>query len=55
MMYECIKPTQYVKSHSNDYLNHRGNRYFIITWYAGRVEITKANYERLEQGGMQVK
>ena len=53
-MYECIKPTQYVKEHESDYLIFKGNRFYIHTYYAGVVEITKEAFEKLEQQGMEV-
>lgn len=54
-MYQCIKPTQYVKEDENDYLLFKGNRYYIQTRYAGVVEITKEDFEKLEERGMKVK
>ena len=54
-MYECIKPTQYVKEDESDFLIFKGNRFYIKTKYAGVVEITKATYEKLEQQGMEVR
>lgn len=55
MMYECIKPTQYVKEHDRDYLIFKGDRFYINTYYAGVVEITKETFEKLEQRGMEVR
>jgi hypothetical protein len=54
-MYSTIKPTQYVKEHKSDYLIFKGNRFYIHTYYAGVVEITKKEFERLENGGMEVR
>lgn len=54
-MYECINPTQYVKEHVNDYLVFKGNKFYVQTQYAGLVEISKSEYERLEQRGMEVR
>ena len=52
-MYECIRPTQFVKEHKNDYLIFKGNRFFIRTYYAGVVETTKEYYNKLKEKGME--
>ena len=54
-MYECIKPTQYVKEDKSDYLIFKGNRWYIHTKYAGVCEITKETFEKLERQGMEVR
>lgn len=54
-MYECIKPTQYIKEHEDDYLIFKGNRWYVHTYYGGVVEITKETFEKLEQRGMEVR
>ena len=55
IMYSCIRPTQYVREHYNDYLIFKGNRFYIHTRFAGVVEITKEEYERLEKQGMEIR
>ena len=54
-MYSCIKPTQYVREHKSDYLIFKGNRFYIKTYYAGVVEITKEYFEKLKEKGMEVR
>lgn len=55
IMYECVKPYQFVKEDQDDYLLVVGSQYYIQTKYAGRVEITKEYFEKLEKRGMEVK
>ena len=54
-MYQTIKPYGFVKEHDRDYLIFKGDRYYIHTYYAGVVEITKETFEKLEQRGMEVR
>ena len=54
-MHECIKPYQFVKEDSSDYLIFKGNRYYIHTKYAGVVEVEKEYFEKLEKQGVRVK
>lgn len=54
-MYSCIKPTEYVKEHEDDYLIFKGNRFYLMTHYAGVVEISKEEYERLEKKGYEIR
>lgn len=51
-MYAGIKPRQYVSTHKSDYLLSRSGKYYIQTFYGGRVEITKEYYEALKEKGM---
>lgn len=44
-----------VKEHQNDYLIFKGNRYYIHTYYAGVVEITKETFEKLKEQGMEIR
>ena len=55
MMYECIKPLQFVKSHERDYLIFKGDRFYINTYYAGIVEITKTTFEKLKDKGWEIR
>ena len=55
IMYECIKPTQYIKEHEKDFLIFKGNRWYVSTYYGGIAEITKETFEKLEQRGMEVR
>ena len=54
-MYECIKPLQFVKSHERDYLIFKGDRFYINTYYAGIVEITKTTFEKLKDKGWEIR
>lgn len=46
-MYECIKPTQYIKEHEDDFLIFKGNRWYVHTYYGGVAEITKETFDKL--------
>lgn len=47
-MYSAIKPcTQYIKEHPTDYMYIKNGRYYLHTHYAGTVEITENEYNRL--------
>ena len=54
-MYSCIRPTQFIKEHENDYLIFKGNRFYIYTVYGGVAEISKETFEKLERKGLEVR
>lgn len=54
-MYECRNPYQFVKEHESDYLIFKGDKFYIKTYYAGVVEISKETFEKLEERGWEVR
>lgn len=52
IMYSCIRPFQFVKTHKEDYLFKVGGNFYIQSKYAGRVEVSEEEYERLKGQGM---
>ena len=55
IMYSAIKPcTQYIKEHPTDYMYIKNGRYYLHTHYAGTVEITENEYNRLV-GSVEIK
>lgn len=51
-MYNCIRPFQFVKTHKEDYLFKVGGNFYVQSKYAGRVEVSEEEYERLKGQGM---
>ena len=51
-MYSGIRPFQFVKTHKEDYLFKVGGNFYIQSKYAGRVEVSEEEYERLKGQGM---
>ena len=54
-MYQCVKPYQFVKESSKDYLVEKIGKYYVNTIYAGLVEIEKDEFERLKKRGLRVR
>ena len=54
-MYSAIRPTtQYIREHPTDYMYIKNGKYYLRTKYAGLVEISQQEWERL-QGQVEIR
>ena len=55
-MYECIRPTQFIKEYEKDYISFKGDKCYVhAKWGYGKYEISKEEFEKLESRGMRAK